>query len=287
MAMSCFCHGESALNSAYCRIIIAYLHWAVGDLQAQVRDPVWQASEVDDGVGARSNNELLATTTEDLLHNSVGNHGWLDDLGLRRCEVVHERRGHWGCGECWVNDCELDLWCVVEDASLVLDALVEAQRCDLGVGVWHETWRADERCNGCNGDNVALLLLGHVWQELLDGVVVADDIELEDLLQRALSLIEDGAISRDSSVIDEDAGVAVLLADLLRGVCDGLSVGDVALEVVDLWVALQICWKVVADVNAHDVDALLGKLLAHEATEATSASCDDGDLVGPVIAVLL
>lgn len=238
-------------------------------------------------MGARSDDELLAAAAEDLLHDSVGNHCRLDDLGLGRCEVIHERCRHGGGRECGVDDGELDLWCVVEDASLVLDTLVEAQRRDLGVGVWHETWRADERGNGCNGNNVALLFLGHVWQEFLDSVVVADNIELEDLLQRVLSLIEDGAISRDSSVVDQDAGVAVLLANLLRRVCDCLSVGDIALEVVDLWVALQVCWELVADVNAHDVDALRGQLLAHEAAEATRASCDDGDFVGPVIAVLL
>lgn len=90
------------------------------------------------------------------------------------------------------------------------------------------------RSHGCNADDVSLLRLDHVWQELSHSVPMADQVDLEDLLEVSIRSLCDEVCSANACIVVEDGDCSMLFLDL---VCDLLNTGgrcDIALVEEDL-----------------------------------------------------
>lgn len=75
-------------------------------------------------------------------------------------------------------------------------------------GVVCEVGDADVACCAGDGDDVAFVGGEHGREKRLDGVPVAEYVDVEELLQVVVWRVENAVWGQDACVVDEDAGVA-------------------------------------------------------------------------------
>ena len=80
-----------------------------------------------------------------------------------------------------------------------------------------QTCRSEVACHAGEGEDVALLLLEHGREELLDQRPVAEQIHAEDLLEPLFRCVQDRVSRCDAGIVDQDGGRSDVFAD--RGRC--------------------------------------------------------------------
>lgn len=113
------------------------------------------------------------------------------------------------------------------------ESLVEGDGGGFGRGVVDHARGGQPACETGDGDDHAMVVLDHMWEELLGEVVVGEGVDLEGQVDVLLGAVEDCAAARDTRVVDEDGGVAERGADLSGGGFDRGGRGEIAVEVAD------------------------------------------------------
>lgn len=74
---------------------------------------------------------------------------------------------------------------------------------------------------------MAVICLGHSGNKFLGEQEMRNRIDVEDVTQLLLCLIENGTADTDSSIVDQNSWLPVLVPDFLCHRTDLLAVGDV------------------------------------------------------------
>jgi hypothetical protein len=171
---------------------------------------------------------MLTLSRKHRLDNLVRHRFGEQELGIEALEergarvaLAHEHGAHFGRF-------------VVRD-EFGAETLVEGHGGGLGSCVVDHGGRGDVACQTGDGDDHAVVVGDHVWQELLGEVVVREGVDLEGQVDVELCGFEDRLAAHDTRVVDQHGGVAHGGADLGGGGGDGFGGGEVALEVADRW----------------------------------------------------
>jgi hypothetical protein len=81
--------------------------------------------------------------------------------------------------------------------------------------VIHHLRGSEVRTDGTYGDNVAVVVLDHGWEELLYEAKVADGVDGEGQLNIRRRSMKNGFAAADTGVVDEDGWVPDFAADAL------------------------------------------------------------------------
>ena len=90
---------------------------------------------------------------------------------------------------------------------------VQGEHARFGCAVVGQTCRSKVACHASEGENVALLLLEHSGEELLDQRPVAEQIHAEDLLEPLFRCVQDRVTRCDAGIIDQDGGHTNIFTD--------------------------------------------------------------------------
>lgn len=112
-------------------------------------------------------------------------------------------------------------------------ALVESDGARLGAVI--VDYGGDSHVGGHTSysDNVAVVPLDHGGHELLHHQEVGEGVDLEGPADGSLGLVEDGHGVANSGVVDQNGGLAMVLADLRSSGCDLSGGCDIDLVEVD------------------------------------------------------
>lgn len=102
---------------------------------------------------------------------------------------------------------------IVHMLQLLLQSLMERKKADFTGRVVDVTSLGGEGGHACNVDDVAVVPGDHGRDELLHQQEGGDQVNAKQLLQLRLRYFENWRTVADASVVDKDAGVAVLGSD--------------------------------------------------------------------------
>ena len=120
-----------------------------------------------------------------------------------------------------------NLGCLVPQAQLLAQPLVECECARLGTAVLHHVSETNETSHGGDRDYMAMVLCDHAWQELAHHQEMRDGINLEGLPDLGLWLLKDCAVVANARIVDENRGVALGCSDLFCDFSDTGGGGDV------------------------------------------------------------
>lgn len=248
---------------------------------------MWQGPQPHCSTEITCQDDLLSASAHDLLDNCVRNALGSDyasstsfELLLEWCHHRRRRKGR-------VHARELDFRCVVEDTSLLLQTLVETPSGDFSVAVWHKSRSRSESSHRCNGHHMTFLILRHGRKELLNGIVMRNDVDIEHLAQTRFTLLQNRSLTRNTSIVDQDTWIAMFASDVLRDFSNLLAISHITLVVVNPRIVFHVGGEIIANIQCNDVQSSRRKVFGHETSETSCRSGNDYDFLWPVISVLL
>lgn len=118
---------------------------------------------------------------------------------------------------------------------------MESHDTSFGDTVVYHTSRVDKTGHACSADHVTLLVLDHIGQESLSGVPVADQVDLEDLVEEVGGHVDNIEGLANTGVVEKDGWCAQVSLDPCGDLVYVLRAGDIALVEVYVLDCLTFC----------------------------------------------
>ncbi len=141
-----------------------------------------------------------------------------------------------------MNYSRLDLWTFVSVFQFLGQAFVEREKGSFGSAVVNRSRESHEGGQTGNTYNVAFLPGNHIWQELLYGTPLADQINLEQLAETLWVYVKYSVGVSDARVVDQDGGWSKIGTDSFSRLMNLIPRGNVASVVLnELSISYQDC----------------------------------------------